>query len=136
MDGNLNVEFERNSKRELRDNEELHRILADNALDVIWAMGPDGSILYVSPSVFKLRGVTPDEAKQQTLAEILTPESQLIVTTYQQRLFADINSGHTPEKFQAELEYVHKDGSIIWTEVMAYPVLDSNGRLKEIVGSK
>ena len=59
----------------LADSEELYRLLAENAWDVIWTMELDGSISYVSPAVERMRGITPAEAKAQTLDQIHPPES-------------------------------------------------------------
>jgi PAS domain S-box-containing protein len=62
----------------MRISEEKHRLLADNALDVISVVDIDGNFTYISPSVEKLRGSTPAEVMHQTLEEILTPEGAAI----------------------------------------------------------
>ncbi len=62
----------------MRISEEKHRLLADNALDVISVVDIDGNFTYISPSVEKLRGYTPAEVMHQTLEEILTPEGAAI----------------------------------------------------------
>jgi signal transduction histidine kinase len=38
------------------------------------------------------------------------------------------------ESFRGELEYYHKDGSTIWTEVMAFPVPGPSGGFVDILG--
>ena len=53
--------------RQLADQERLvaqearYRLLAENATDVIWSMDPDGRLTYVSPSILRQRGWTPEE---------------------------------------------------------------------------
>jgi len=53
--------------RQLADQERLaaqearYRLLAENATDVIWSMDPEGRLTYVSPSVLRQRGWTPEE---------------------------------------------------------------------------
>jgi len=118
----------------LRRSEERHRLLADNARDVIWSMGLDGTITYVSPAVEKVRGFTPVEAMRQPLDAIHTPDSQAIVIDYFNRLHAAIRAGRAPENFRGELEYLCKDGSTFWTEVMAYPLRGADGAFVEILG--
>jgi diguanylate cyclase (GGDEF)-like protein/PAS domain S-box-containing protein len=118
----------------LRISEERHRVLAENARDVIWTMAPDGSITYISPSVEAVRGFTPEEAKAQTLAQIQTPASQAITLAYFTQLHADLAAGRTLQNFRGELEYYCKDGSTVWTEVMAHPVLTEDGAELEILG--
>ena len=48
--------------RDLRRSEERHRLLAENAWDVVWTMALDGSITYVSSAVERVRGITASEA--------------------------------------------------------------------------
>jgi PAS domain S-box-containing protein len=62
----------------MRISEEKHRLLADNALDVISVVDIDANFTYISPSVEKLRGSTPAEVMHQTLEEILNPEGAAI----------------------------------------------------------
>jgi two-component system, sensor histidine kinase and response regulator len=118
----------------LRRSEERHRLLADNARDVIWSMALDGTITYVSPAVEKVRGFTPAEAMRQPLDAIHTPDSQAIVIDYFKGLHAAIQAGRAPENFRGELEYRCKDGSTFWTEVMAYPLMGPDGTFVEILG--
>ena len=122
------------SDEALRISEKRHRLVTDNAKDVIWTMAPDGAITYVSPSVEVMRGFTPAEAMQQTTEEILTPDSQAVSLGYFTQLHADLTAGRPPQSFRGELEYRCKDGSTVWTEVMAQPILGADGAVVEILG--
>ena len=121
------------SDESLRISEARHRLMADNARDVIWTMAPDGAITYVSPAFEAMRGFTPAEAMLQTTEEILTPASQAVSLGYFAQLHADLVAGRPPQSFREELEYRCKDGSTVWTEVLAIPLL-SNGGLVEVLG--
>ncbi|MBK9740822.1 MAG: diguanylate cyclase [Actinobacteria bacterium] len=114
--------------------EERYRLMAESANIVLWTMGLDGSITYVSPTVEQMRGFTVEEAMNQPLDEILTPDSQLIVADYYARLFADMAQGRVPEPFRCEQEYLCKDGSTIWTEVEVIPYLAPDGSVSELLG--
>lgn len=107
---------------ELRISEERYRLLAENSRDVIWTMKLDGTITYISPAVEQLRGFTVEEAMNQPIDKILTPDSQLIVIDYIHRINHAFNSGLQLESFKGENEYYCKDGSTLWTEVMVYPI--------------
>jgi len=121
-------------EEELRMNEERYRLLAENARDVIWTMNLDGTITYISPSVERLRGFTVEEAMNQPLDKILTPDSQAISVGYVQRLYAAFVAGLPLPDFRGELEYYCKDGSTLWTECLTYPVLGSDGSSLTMLG--
>ena len=124
----------REMEERLRISEARHRLLADNAIDVIVTLGRDGRFSYVSPSVERLRGYTAEEAIQQSLAEILTPESLLVANAYLNKLRANAEAGLPLEHFRGELEQRCKDGSTVWTDVTASPLLGTDGKFVEILG--
>ncbi len=122
------------AEEQLRISEERHRVLAENALDVIWTIEPDGIISYVSPAIEKLRGLTPAEAMRQPLAEIHPPKSLAKSQGYYQELHARILAGLPLEPFRGELEYWCQDGSTIWCYVMVLPLVGPDGRLRQLLG--
>jgi diguanylate cyclase (GGDEF)-like protein/PAS domain S-box-containing protein len=114
--------------------EARYRLLSDNARDVIWTLASDGSVTYVSPSVEQTRGYTPQEAMQQTIDQVLTPESVALNVEYLNSMRADLAAGRRPKPFRGHMEYLCKDGSTYWCEVMATPILAEDGSLLELLG--
>lgn len=114
---------------------EILSALAESANDVFWTMSVAGEITYVSPSVERMRGLTPEEAMAQPLDEIMTPESTALTVKYFEDLYAALASGgQPPDNYWGEREYYCKDGSTVWTEVHAIPRYDDSGTLTEIFG--
>lgn len=72
--------------RQLADQERLaqqearFRLLADNALDVVWTLDPSGQLTYISPSIEKQRGWTPEEflALDPSRRALSGPHAQMI----------------------------------------------------------
>ena len=122
------------SEEELRISERRHRLLAEHANDVIWTMGVDASITYVSPAVEAMRGITPAEAMAQSIDQIHPPESAARSVGYFTELYARLEQGLEPHEFRGELEYYCKDGSTVWTDVQVIPHIDDAGALIEILG--
>jgi PAS domain S-box-containing protein len=94
----------------------------------------DQRITYISPSVKKIRGYTPEEVMAQSLDEMLTPESLHKVLN----VLADELAGDReidPDKpITMELEQYRKDGSTVWTEIMASYIWDDSNRPTAVLG--
>ena len=117
------------------DDIEILSLLAESANDVIWKMAVTGEITYVSPSVERMRGITPEEAMAQPLDEIMTPESTALTLQYFTDLYAALAEGRElPPTYWGEREYYCKDGSTVWTEVYVIPRYDDTGAMVEILG--
>jgi PAS domain S-box-containing protein len=118
----------------LKASEEHYRLVAENTNDVIWTMGLDASITYVSPSVERVRGLSPAEAMAQPVQDIHPPESLAIMAGYFARLQEAVANRIPVESFRGDLEYRRKDGSSFWGDVFAYPEFNADGSFRQIVG--
>jgi PAS domain S-box-containing protein len=113
------------SDQALKVSEDRYRILAENVIDVIWITDMDLNVTYISPSVEKLRGFTPDEAMGQSLNEILTPESLNYAFQILQNEQENIASGSAAPQTM-ELKFFHKNGSRVMTETTINVYYDQN----------
>lgn len=121
-------------ERLLRESEESFRLLAENVTDVIWTIDLSGRFLYVSPSIKKLRGYTPEEVMQQSIAETLTPESAEIAGKAFAESLTLISSGQKPPDANYILEQPCKDGSTVWTEVSISSIFNEQGEFLFFLG--
>jgi diguanylate cyclase (GGDEF)-like protein/PAS domain S-box-containing protein len=118
----------------LRISEERHRLLADNATDVIWTMNLEGEFTYISPSVEKLRGYSAAEVMQQSIEQALTPESAALALNGLGSLIKAVQTGQPLPDFRGELEQPCKDGSTVWTETTVTAMYNAAGEFKGLLG--
>ncbi|HZK98018.1 MAG TPA: PAS domain S-box protein [Prolixibacteraceae bacterium] len=57
--------------------ENKYRLIAENTVDVIWSLDLDLKFTFLSPAILKLRGFTVEEAMNQTIDQVITPDSLL-----------------------------------------------------------
>jgi PAS domain S-box-containing protein len=113
---------------------EAFEALAARPDAVRWTMALTGEITEISDSIFNVRGLTSEEAKVQAADQIHPPASLQTSLAYFERFSRALLEGRVPEPFHADLEYFHVDGSLVPCEVMALPVLDDNGQVRELIG--
>jgi PAS domain S-box-containing protein len=125
------------AEEELRKSEERHRFLSENMADIIWTLDHDFQTTYVSPSIKKALGFTPEERKRQTLAEMVTPDSiQKIMAVFQAELRRDDEAQADPDRYvSVEVEYYHRDGHTVWMENSVKALRDEDGRIVGMYGS-
>jgi diguanylate cyclase (GGDEF)-like protein/PAS domain S-box-containing protein len=120
----------------LRQSEERFRLLATHALDNIWVMGPDYRLRYISPSIQTLTGYTVQEYLDMALEQWLMPTSVADAAAYfaalDERRAAGISVADL--SFRGEIELSAKDGTGVWTEIIATPLVDAEGRMTELAG--
>lgn len=120
----------------LRESEQHYHLLADNVSDVIWTAGREMELTYVSPSVTALTGYTPEEFLNLRPEQCLTPESfQNLVQTRAENISAFQRGEcdfYQPQVL--ELEYIRKDKTPFWAEVVISLIRTSDGEPQGVIG--
>jgi diguanylate cyclase (GGDEF)-like protein/PAS domain S-box-containing protein len=118
------------AEQALRESEERHRLLADNAEDVIWTLDREGRRTYISPSVTKLRGYTVAEVMQQPVHQAFTAES----AQHFEKYLASLRAGNFEASYRTEVEQPCKDGSTVWVEISATGMTNAEGEVIGVLG--
>jgi len=121
-------------EKNLKESEEIHRMLADNAYDVIWTMDLAGKFTYISPSVEKLRGYTVEEVLTQSQEELLCPSSRIYFEKGLENAIHLVQNGEPFHGFRGDLEQPCKDGTTIWTDVTVSGIYDKENRFVGMLG--
>jgi PAS domain S-box-containing protein len=130
--------YERNRiEAAVKGSEERFRKLVENAHDVLWVFDLNLGYTYVSPSVKLLRGYTVEEAMQQRLEQVLTPESVKKARELfeREKLLEFSGRHHEPEwSYTTDFEMIHKEGFTFWTEMTMSAFYDEEGNIRGIMG--
>ena len=109
---------------ELRRREQHYRLLAENLNDVVSVFDVETQRpIYISPSVERLRGFTPEEALAQDISLSLAPESLAFVNSTIAERVAAFYQGQLDDAVD-QLAFHCKDGSVVWTETSSRLTLD------------
>lgn len=122
------------AERLLEERENHYRLLAENVTDLIWTMNREFQFTYVSPSVFSLRGYSPEEAMKQTLVETFTVASHGAAFKLFSELLAAKTMGTAFETKSIELEYRCKSGMPLPVQLKVSFVPGENGMPDQILG--
>lgn len=122
------------ARRLVRESEQRYRLLADNAIDVIWTADLEGQFTYVSPSILQLRGITPEEALRTTIEDAITPASYPVVRRALRAVVRDALAGRNSDPVYLEVEQPRKDGTTVWTEVTTRVIFDEAGTPLGLLG--
>jgi PAS domain S-box-containing protein len=119
---------------QLQKSREQYRVLTETIKDVVWIVDVDTMLIqYISPSIERLLGYSVEEISSFSFIDTITQTEQPnMVQLIQTRKEAFID-GEIPadQFFTDEVPQVHKDGSIVWTEVITnYYRNDENGHIK------
>ncbi len=120
----------RRFENELKASELRYRLVVDNSTDVIWTMDPNsGRLTFVSASVERMFGYTPEEAIALPLEEWLLPERLPDALEGMRKL---VTGEQTKVVYEAQL--YHKDGRILWCEMVGSLWKDDKTGENQIIG--
>lgn len=114
------------TRSDLANKENQYRLLAENAVDLIYryTLSPIARFEYISPAALTLTGYTPTEyySDADLLARIIYPNDQPLFD----KIIANATSA---SDLPLTLRLVRKDQKIIWTEQKGVPIYDRSGNL-------
>lgn len=120
--GFRDVEGEHAARAALEASEAGYRLLAENAMDLVFSARIGAILEWVSPSVTPLLGYAPEELIGHPTQKILHPDDVPIL----QASRATVEQGGS---FMSRMRLRTKDGTDIWVEANSHAVRDESGKV-------
>ncbi len=114
-------------RRQLTEQEEMFRLITENADDLIAVIDPDGRRLYSSPGYTKIFGYSSDELLGTPIDEQIHPDDRESIHIVRLETF---EKGSAPRQ---EYRFRQKDGEWRTLESNASPVRNHSGEIEKIV---
>lgn len=92
--------------------ERLRRVM-ENAADLVWLVGADGRIQYVTPAIERVLGYSPQSLMGAEAFALLLPEDIQMMADFFVKVLTHPDLPH-----RIEVRTVHKDGSHRWVDMM------------------
>jgi PAS domain S-box-containing protein len=111
-------------------NERLYRQIIDGLKEVIFQMDPQGRWAFLNPAWTELTGFPLEESLGRPALEFVHPEDR---QRFQESLqpLAEQRTTHSRQ----EVRWLKRDGSPLWVEVFAQPLLGEDGGVQSLGGT-
>lgn len=131
----VDITEQKRAELALQASEEKYRLIAEFASDLIWVYNySQHRFTYVSPSIIRLLGYTPEEALamgiEGMVPEEFRPKIQAAAESHVREFLNDPDAGRT---YILEMQNFQKSGGRIWVELSSRYRFNTNREI-EIVG--
>lgn len=114
------------AQEKVAESEARYRLLAENVSDVIMRHTPDGTIKYISPSIFQLIGITAEDIIGRQTREFIYPND------IQRNPVWHLETEKRPTIYTNVYRLIHANGDLVWVETTS-TTLRENGNAVEVI---
>ena len=126
----------RHAEAALQEILDRYRLISENSDDVIWIMDfATMNFTYMSPSVYKMRGYTAEEAMALSAVETVAPESlKMLLERLVIHADALAKGDETARTATAEVDQIHKDGHLVPSEISVTLLTNDQREIVQVIG--
>jgi PAS domain S-box-containing protein len=114
----------------LSDSERRYRHLVQNSPDLVWSIGPDARLTFISDTCERLTGWRPEELLGRHFGALVHDSSREVAEIDWARDFQD-----TTQELRGRVNLLRRDGSAVPAEFTAMATLDADGHFVGANGS-
>src|SRR5208282_1204155 len=114
-------------RRRLLEREEFFQLISENVIDMIAVVDSNGKRVYNSPSYQRILGYDPNELEATSSFDQVHPDDLQMVVD------AAVEARRSGVGRRIEYRMRHKDGSWVYLESTASPVVNTKGEVENIV---
>ncbi|MDQ7784032.1 MAG: PAS domain-containing sensor histidine kinase [Desulfomonilaceae bacterium] len=118
------------AKELLKESEARYRFLVEHMHDILWTADLEMKAVYVSPSIIRVLGFSPEERMNHKAEESLTRKSfEAARSTLERELRYDTEDGvHLDRTVTMDLEFLRKDGTVACLETAMSFIRDEHSK--------
>ena len=120
----------RKAETKLRESEERFRLISENIQDMLCLHNTNTEFLYISPSVTKNLGYSPEDLLGRPTSDVIHPDD---MDNHLADLIERVNEGEKDTCFNFRIR--HKDGHYIWVETLSIPFFNENNKVYQVLTS-
>lgn len=130
----LDVTEKRKSEQALERSERMYRLITEYASDVIWVYSfTDQQFTYMSPSVQRFIGYTPEEIVGRSFEFVIHPDHVSQTRQTLLRMLKDFRQDpKNPKQWTFQVRHITKDGASLWADASVNFRLRSQGQVQAI----
>lgn len=118
----------------LKESEAKYRLLTENMTDVIWSISKDFEYTYVSPSIRNQLGYEPEEILGKSLPHFVSPIFYDQLLDGFEKKIQEFHRIKEPSSLSLVIKQIRKDGSDLWNELVASPIVGEKGEFTGFQG--
>lgn len=112
-------------RSELAESERLFRLLAETASDIVYAVGPDRLVTWISPSVTRALGWQPEELVGTVMSDLVHPDDLAWSAERRDRIYAGDPDAEAEGGFVLRMRT--RDGGYRWVKTTLTTHRDASG---------